>query len=69
MQLLNHWLESTAHGARFVNGKLEREGFADKTPKAVKDLDEFLDFLEQLEKVFGSIERAPQITKGDRFLL
>ena len=40
-----------------------------RVPKAVKDLDEFLDFLEQLEKVFGSIERAPQVTKGDRFLL
>src|SRR5437868_7013692 len=35
---LHQWLETTGHEARFVNGRLEREGFADTTPKAVKDL-------------------------------
>jgi hypothetical protein len=36
---------------------------------AVRDLDEFLEFLARLEAVFGPIERRPQLTTGKRFLL
>jgi hypothetical protein len=40
-----------------------------RPPKAVRDLDEFLDFLERLEAVFGRIERPRRITRGRHFLL
>jgi diguanylate cyclase (GGDEF)-like protein len=51
VEALNQWLESTGHEARFVNGKLEREGFADKTPKALKDLP-------KREALWETIDRA-----------
>jgi len=37
--------------------------------KRVRELDEFLDFLAQLEAVFGTLERPREIITGDRFLL
>ncbi len=40
-----------------------------RAPEGVRDLDEFLEFLAQLEAVFGPIERTRQVTTGDRFLL
>ena len=38
-------------------------------PDEVETLDEYLDFLDQLEAVFGPIARPGRITTGDRFLL
>lgn len=35
----------------------------------VQDIDEFIAFLVRLEDLFGPIERAEEITTGDRFLL
>jgi len=35
----------------------------------VRDLDEFLEFLAQLEAVFGPIDAPRVLTTGDRFLL
>jgi len=40
-----------------------------RAPEAVRDLDAFLEFLAQLEAVFGPTERTRQLTTGDRFLL
>lgn len=40
-----------------------------RVPKPVQDLDEFLEFLAQLEGVFGRVERPWQVITGDRFLL
>ena len=37
--------------------------------RRVRELDEFLEFLAQLEAVFGVRERPREITTGDRFLL
>jgi len=40
-----------------------------RPPLPVRDLDQFLEFLAQLEALFGPIE-APRVpTTGDRFLL
>jgi len=38
-------------------------------PERVRDLDEFLEFLAELEAVFGPLERRRELTVGDRFLL
>ena len=35
----------------------------------VRDLDEFLEFLAQIETVFGPVERRAELTTGERFLL
>jgi hypothetical protein len=36
---------------------------------AVRDLDEFLEFLARVEAIFGPIRRARRPTTGERFLL
>jgi hypothetical protein len=40
-----------------------------RRPRPVRDLDEFLEFLTQLEAIFGPIETPRVLTTGDRFLL
>ena len=57
------------HPETFIIGTEVPDQASLRVPKAVNDLDEFLDFLAQLEGVFGSIERARRLTTGDRFLL
>lgn len=37
--------------------------------KPIRELDEFLEFLEQVEALFGSLRRPRPSTTGDRFLL
>lgn len=37
--------------------------------RAVRDLDEFLEFLARLQAIFGPIEKLREPTTGDRFLL
>jgi hypothetical protein len=40
-----------------------------RPPRRVRDLDEFLEFLARLERMFGRVERSREPTTGDRFLL
>jgi len=40
-----------------------------RRPARVRDLDEFLEFLVEVEAVFGPIERPRELTTGGRFLL
>ena len=40
-----------------------------RAPECVRTLDDFLAFLAELEAVFGPIQREPQLTTGNRFLL
>jgi hypothetical protein len=40
-----------------------------RPPAPVRHLDEFLEFLARIEALFGPIERPPQRTTGERFLL
>jgi hypothetical protein len=37
--------------------------------REVRSLDEYLDFLAQLEAVFGPVARPRELTTGERFLL
>src|SRR5439155_934969 len=54
-------------GNRLLRGARLRVPVVDA--EAVRDLDAFLEFLAQLEAVFGPTERTRQLTTGDRFLL
>ena len=40
-----------------------------RKPEPIRDLDEFLEFLAELEAVFGPLERRRELTVGDHFLL
>jgi len=40
-----------------------------RPPRPVRDVDEFLEFLAQVEALFGPIEAPRALTTGDRFLL
>ena len=55
--------------ADFIIGAEVPDQASLRVPQRVRDLDEFLAFLAQLEAVFGPIERRRQVTTGDHFLL
>ena len=40
-----------------------------RRPKRVRDLDEFLEFLEWVDSVFGPVKRKRDVTRGDHFRL
>jgi len=40
-----------------------------RVPRKIKSLDEYLEFLAQIEALFGPIERPPRLSTGDHFLL
>jgi diguanylate cyclase (GGDEF)-like protein len=51
MATLNAWLETTKSPARFTESGFEREGFADTTPKALKDLPKKDELLQDTETI------------------
>jgi hypothetical protein len=52
-----------------IVGSDVRDQSALRPPAPVRDLDQFLEFLAQVEAFFGPLERPRPLTTGDRFLL
>jgi len=52
-----------------IVGRGVRDQTTLRRPKRVHDLDEFLEFLERVDAVFGPVKRKRDVTRGDHFRL
>ena len=52
-----------------IVGRGVRDQTTLRRPKRVRDLDEFLEFLERVDSVFGPVKPKRDVTRGDHFRL
>jgi hypothetical protein len=52
-----------------IVGSAVRDKSELRPPKAVRDLDEFLEFLRRLQALFGPVKRLRALTTGEHFRL
>jgi hypothetical protein len=52
-----------------IVGRGVRDQTTYRRPKRVRDLDEFLEFLERVDSVFGLVKPKRDVTRGDHFRL
>ena len=52
-----------------IVGRGVRDQTTLRRPKRVRDLDEFLEFLERVDAVFGPVKWKRDVTRGDHFRL